>query len=133
MPPPPSGILAVSSLPLGEFDECLSIESPEEPGKPRIVGQYCRWGPAFPLPPRGSYKIGEPIDPYVMDMMKNSTDKRIINLRKYINGLDQEKVDQLFYELEYSQSYDFKTGGSCLPTTCKPKDVEYAINKCRKN
>ena len=42
-----NGVLELSGIPFGDYDQCLSIESPEEVGKPKIIGQYC----GIPLEP----------------------------------------------------------------------------------
>jgi hypothetical protein len=136
MPTLSSGILEFSNMPLGEFDQCLEVESPEEEDLSKFFGQYCHWGPNAPFPPRSSYKYGEPIDDYLMVMIDNqinsSKDQKSINaindIKNVINNWDEENIDELFRYKDIFSDNMYRNG-LCLPTTCHPKDVEFAINK----
>jgi len=142
MPSLPSRILEISSIPLGEYDECLNIISPEEKDKPTIRGQYCRMSPMIPFPQKGYYKYGEPIDNSLMIIIENyiksskkseEMEQRLNQTKEFINNLSEEDFEDLVKDLEFGLSFNFKISGLCLPTTCDPKDIQNAINECMKN
>jgi hypothetical protein len=142
MPPLPSRILEISSIPLGEYDDCLNIISPEEKDKPTIRGQYCRMSPMIPFPQKGYYKYGEPIDNSLMIIIENyiksskkseENEQRLNQTKEFINNLSEEDFEDLVKDLEFGLSFNFKISGLCLPTTCDPKDIQNAINECMKN
>jgi hypothetical protein len=142
MPSLPSRILEISSIPLGEYDECLNIISPEEKDKPTIRGQYCRMSPMLPFPQKGYYTYGEPIDNSLMIIIENyinsskkkeKIEQRFNQTKEFINNLSEENFEELVKDLEFGLSFNFIVSGLCLPTTCNPKDIQNAINECMKN
>jgi hypothetical protein len=142
MPSLPSRILEISSIPLGEYDDCLKIISPEEKDKPTIRGQYCRMSPMLPFPQKGYYKYGEPIDNSLMIIIENyvnsskkkeKNEQRLNQTKEFINNLSQENFEELVEDLKFAFNLNFKISGLCLPTTCNPKDIQNAINECMKN
>ncbi len=148
MPAIPTGIVELSALHFGEYDECVNIKSPEETDKPFISGQYCVLTPVLPLPPKSSYKRGQPLDDSVevifrdfMHFLKKLETNRLGEQQKESmfrssNGSFQLLPETIESFLELNEKYEeinfrMVSIGLCLPTNCKPKDVEYAINKCK--
>ena len=137
----------LESIPIGKYDECLSIESPEEKDKPTIRGQYCTIGMPDILPDSKSYTLGEPLDLSIFDLINEQMNETIKDhkswptSRKYFDETGKVHVKPEFVESYLNsyefyknlrQKYGFKTPmGFCLPSACDPKDVEYAINKCK--
>ena len=124
----------------GEYDECISIESTIEPEKPTIRGQYCFVKPSLPLPKSNSYRSGEPIDNYLEEMIKkliNSSEKLKSRIPKEydINNytLTEESIEKVLSigDIIANMSFPGYPIGICIPTTCKPQDIENAINKCK--
>lgn len=109
----PKGVLEGVFSSFGEYDECLDIESP--PGvTPPIRGQYCMVKPIIPLPPLGSSKPGE--------IRENFT---VSWLQLFNNNQYQDFIIEAF------QFYNFTIVqlGLCIPSNCRPHDIENAINK----
>jgi hypothetical protein len=132
-----------NSLPLGQYDECLIIESPKQIDKPIIKGQYCALGYANIWPQKASYTPGEPFDETLLNIVNDylNSSKNFENMRKnpilsqYLDSRQRLQIPPHIIETElqlndYMISVDTQMPfGLCLPTTCKPKDIEYAINK----
>ncbi len=131
----------ISGIPIGEYDECLGIQSPQQEDKPIFKGQYCALEVPELAPHKSSYKFGEPIDNFILEQVRDHLNSS--NLRSLINPfiyLDSEAKYQLkpeFLEDTFEINDHIKPNeinvptGFCLPTTCNPKDIEYAINKCK--
>ena len=132
----------INSLPFGEYDECLSIESPdtEETENPKIYGHYCSLGiPTNMFPPadqdhfEDNKRIDEMIERKMLENL-NNTDSRKAELKLFREQLEEENESYFFHGmiryLEYLGPEKVRLPtGLCLPSTCNPKDVEYAINK----
>ncbi len=144
--PPISAKTGVSGLPMGQYDEYLSIESPEEKGKQKIKGQYCSLGFGELLPPKDSYKFGEPVDDYLLTLYENYKNsskhykkhnkihplhKNYFTSNGNINMISvQESIEGYLEVNDYIKTLGIRLPtGLCLPTTCYPKDIEFAINK----
>ena len=130
----------INSLPFGEYDECLSIESPKTENKPTIYGQYCSLAiPTNLFPASNQYFDDiEADDSYLNRFIErfNYTDRPDIEsiekgLRTEANGYFIEGVIRY---LEYMGLENTRLPpGLCLPSVCDPKHIEYAINKCQTN
>jgi len=134
----------LSGLPVGQYDECLSIRSPEEKDKPIIRGQYCALGMSDLLPPKDSYTPGEPIDDYLFALINsrlnsskglqiNPMAKKHFTSDKKLN-IKPQIIEEFLEIIDYIKAFNIRLPtGFCLPTTCDPKDVEFAVNKCKLN
>ena len=141
----PSGKVAslqINSLPFGEYDECLSIESPDEsdPDKPKIFGHFCSLGlPTNIFPPADPDHIedNKRIEEMYLRKIKeqlNSSDSRNLELKFIRQQIQDESDGQFIYGIlryiEFLGPDKIRLPpGLCLPSTCNPKDVEFAINK----
>ncbi|XP_054163730.1 uncharacterized protein LOC128961509 [Oppia nitens] len=103
----PSGILEGVLSSIGEYNECLDIKSPAN-SQIAITGQYCLAKPIIPHPKRHTYKSGEPFN----------------NLFSLPDQFVDEVIDAL-----YLVNGSLINIGICIPSTCKPSDVENAINQ----
>jgi len=135
---------SVSALPVGQYDECLSIVSDKVNDQPIIKGQYCSLGIPNLLPPKHSYTNAEPIDQYFINLINQQTNtsksKQInpLTAKYFTKDAKLHLKPQFFHQLldinDYLKTVGIKIPtGFCLPTTCNPKDIEYAVNKCEKN
>jgi hypothetical protein len=132
-------------LPVGQYDQCLSIVSDKVNDQPIIKGQYCSLGIPNLLPPKHSYRNAEPIDQYFINLINQQTNtsknKHQNNpfIGKYFTKnaklhLKPQFFDELLDINDYLKTVGIKIPtGFCLPKTCNPKDIEYALNKCEKN
>jgi hypothetical protein len=132
---------SISGLPIGEYDECLGIQSPQQEDKPIFKGQYCALEVPELTPHKSEYKFGEPIDNSILEQVRdhfNSSNLRsLINIFIYLDSEAKYQFKPQFFE-DFLQINDRTKPnqinvptGFCLPTTCNPKDIEYAINKCK--
>ena len=130
-------MLELSGPPMGDYDQCLSIESPTEGVNPKIKGQYC----------------GVEIDPYLIFDTKQYPREVFANINfnkdgfatKLTRGLFSNSIrtqDRRTYEdwlsvIAFMDTFFDKSTkivhGLCLPSTCSPRDVSKAINECKFN
>jgi hypothetical protein len=142
---PSSGQLEIAGLPMGDYDQCLQIKSPQVKDKSTIKGQYCSLAlPLTILPSKGSYIVGEPIDDYIETLITNYLNstfhtKASEDNQKYITSdgrfkLMPNRIEEVLLYYEYAAKLKGGiTVGLCLPLNCRPKDMENAINKCEIN
>ncbi|XP_054166937.1 uncharacterized protein LOC128964372 [Oppia nitens] len=127
-------VVDMSGPPYGNYDECLSIESAAETDKPTIKGQYCAldmdW--ILDIDPAD-------VDPVGLLKAVNSSEKTkkiFFNLLGYYGNIvlkrqNRHEIDLTFEYLEYFARGVKFINGFCLPTTCKPNDLAFAINQCK--
>lgn len=122
---PSSGLLEGGPVVnMGEFDECLSIES-EDNKEPKIYGRYCLLSLVIPYPPQTHGANIEPVD----DLIKEMTSARNQSMSNLlVKDYWHRIIDSLIL-------YKGKTArfGLCLPSTCRVGDVEKAINEGKKS
>ncbi|KAH9491201.1 hypothetical protein DERF_015932 [Dermatophagoides farinae] len=97
---------------LGEFDQCLEIESDPTENPNIIYGQYCLLKPVVPLPE--NFNQDEPI-----------AETRMPRVRKFLND---EYIDTYMGLYKFMQR-TFLRVGLCLPHKCERQSVENAINR----
>ncbi|CAG2112715.1 unnamed protein product, partial [Medioppia subpectinata] len=121
----------------GNYDQCLSIVSPEVEDQPVIKGQYCSMDTNF-LVGLTKEDTGEGDNDGVNRVMNKSTfAKNVMTgiLGAYIpitvaRSQHSVNLDQLLEYLHYFIKKDMKfVSGFCLPTTCRPEDLSDAINE----
>ncbi|CAG2102715.1 unnamed protein product [Medioppia subpectinata] len=135
----PIGKMDLTSLPFGEYDECLDIESRYQWDKPMIYGQYCALGlPLSIIPPSGSHTAEDNRrnDAMLLNYMRqraNSTEERTPQkdfMDRLNNETDGHLMEGLMRYIEYLGEEEVRLPpGICLPTACNAKDFEFAINK----
>ncbi|CAG2101243.1 unnamed protein product [Medioppia subpectinata] len=122
---------------IGNYDQCLSIVSPEEVDQPVIKGQYCSMDTNFIL------------DIKMEDVERSDNLGAVMNKSVFANNFfpglmgvyvpiivsRDHNPNDLTEGMEYSK-YFFKkdiklVNGFCLPTTCKPEDLSDAINESK--
>jgi hypothetical protein len=108
------GILDGVFSSLGEFDECLDIESPKSSDNPVIKGKYCLLKPIIPVPKVGSFRIGDKRPNFSIEWLENRIED------KYINSMIET--------FEFLNRTIFRFG-ICIPSTCSQTEVENAINE----
>lgn len=99
---------------LGEFDQCLEIESDPTENPNIIYGQYCLLKPVVPLPE--NFNQDEPI-----------AETRMPRVRKFLND---EYIDTYMGLYKFMQR-TFLRVGLCLPHKCERQSVENAINRSK--
>lgn len=97
---------------LGEFDQCLEIQSDQTENPNIIYGQYCLLKPIVPLPENVEH--GEPI-----------AQSRIPRVNKFLND---EYIDT-YLGLYKFMKRTFLRIGLCLPHKCERQSLENAINR----
>lgn len=144
----PSGKVAslqINGIPFGEYDECLSIESPEPKDKeqPIIYGHYCSMGiPSNLFPPANldhiedNKRLDEMYAKQLRDRLNSSASANSVEMNFIRDHIQTESDGMLLYTLiKYLDYLDPDKvrlpTGLCLPSTCNPKDVEYALNKSK--
>ncbi|XP_054166924.1 nose resistant to fluoxetine protein 6-like [Oppia nitens] len=130
-----------NSLPFGEYEECITIESPREVDKSKIYGKYCALGiPTNLIPDSRDHQPedNKRVDQMLLDFLRNQFNNSDVNKGDMFfldNQLDNGHTDGHFYEgiikyMEYMGAENIRLPpGLCIPTVCDAKDVEYAINK----
>ncbi|KAH9389311.1 hypothetical protein TYRP_008672 [Tyrophagus putrescentiae] len=122
---PPAGVLDGVFSAVGDYRQCLSIQSPSPPFSSRSVkakessssegrlpsfgGQYCWLAPVLPHPPRNSYRRGDRLGSVGSVNVPTSMVDELVEVLYLVNG----SLFQL---------------GLCLPTTCSAGEVELALN-----
>ena len=121
-------IVELSGPPYGNYDQCLSIESPEKVGEQKIMGKYCNGDNSWIRDIKR-----EEINVQVINKLREDAfDSMPINGRNFFLEmmgyygtitLRRNKTEDLHYSMEYIEYVlprDIKMGGGyCLPTTCK--------------
>lgn len=97
---------------LGEFDQCLEIESDPDEDRNPIYGQYCLLKPVVPLPKM--IKQGEPI-----------ATARMPQVHKFLND---EYIDTYLGLYKFIKR-SFLRVGLCIPHKCDRENLEEAINQ----
>ena len=123
MEKPPPGLLSGVTSFLGDFDQCLSVKSPETANE-EFGGQYCLLRPILPLPDIR----------YTGD-----NDENLISETKLLNYLTAYNLDRyvetnpVLKFLEYMKAHKGRVMNLaiCLPDLCSPKQLEKSFNKCK--
>ncbi|XP_054166939.1 nose resistant to fluoxetine protein 6-like [Oppia nitens] len=133
-PTPSNGILELSGTSYGNYDQCLSIESPDESEKPKIYGQYC--GIKHQLLDRHQIPMSayEDLSNYLKKETNSSSFAIYSNLLgKFFMSKSIKTAKQWQQLFEFSQNTIHEDltiiNGLCLPSTCKPKDVSRVLTK----
>ncbi|CAG2167837.1 unnamed protein product [Oppiella nova] len=131
----PIGKVEVSSLPFGEYDECIEIESTYQWDQPTITGQYCALGIPTPMIPASDAHTPEDNkrnDDMLLNYLKqrlNSSEENSLE-KRLNNETDGHFVEGLLRYIEYLGHDNIRLPpGICLPNVCSAKDAEWAINK----
>lgn len=122
MAKPPAGLLSGVTSFLGDFDQCLSITSPESAPE-EFNGQYCVLRPILPVPEIRRY-LGQ-------------SDEELMQETKIISFLANYQVDQYVHTnpvlkfIEHIKSIKGRVlnFGLCVPDLCAPKQLEKSFNR----
>lgn len=122
MAKPPPGLLSGVTSFLGDFDQCISVTSPESTSEP-FHGQYCLLKPVLPLPTMKKY-LGE-------------SDENLINETKIMDYLATYKLDNYvktnpvlkFIERMRSINGRVLNIALCVPDLCSSKQLEISFNR----
>ena len=130
--------MAERNLPSIGYDECLSFESPLfDTDLPKFKGQYCWLGiPDIVL-------NDKTYDELQLEANITSINERISEMRTKRSKNEYNESSrmaafsisrQLIHEFISINAYQktFVTGlpvGICIPNTCRPQHIQYAINK----
>ena len=134
-----SAPLESNAMPSFAYDECLSFKSPEYEEFSQISGQYCWMGSPRFLPNYEQYKKN-PIPDWALKLWaetalssfnKNSSEKK----SSRDNSIKASNLPRFAMEIMFTFDYIDPinariSSGICLPKSCKPQDIENAINKC---
>jgi hypothetical protein len=119
---------------LGNFDQCLSIESPDEHGQPKIRGQYCG-GVLDPYIVKDPDPKPEDYPSLAFESLKNPNLGRKIMEQMFTNMIKisdkRTHEDWLsFIAFLEANAYNTKTtNGLCIPTNCNITEVSQVVNK----
>ncbi|XP_054166941.1 uncharacterized protein LOC128964377, partial [Oppia nitens] len=134
-PRPSNGILGLNGVLYGNYDQCLSIESPDETDKPKIYGQYCG------IKHQSIDKKQIPLNVYedMANFYKHNVSKSLsfVLLQNIIGKFFQshrvKTADQWRQVIEFADNSHFVISnvinGFCLPSTCRPKDLSRVLTK----
>ena len=121
MAKPPPGLLSGVTSFLGDFDQCLSVKSPETASE-EFSGQYCLLRPILPLP----------------DVKHTgSSDESLIGETKLLNYLASYNLDRYVQTnpvlkfIEHMKTHKGRVMNLaiCLPDLCSPKQLEKSFNR----
>ena len=118
---PPKGFFEGVFADFGEYDQCLSVQSPSVNALPTIQGKYCVSKFILPFPSidfssyhesgRELYDLfGFKAEEFAQ--LGKTTEKNMVEGFNMINGS--------IYQL-----------GICIPSVCTPQEVETMLNKCK--
>jgi hypothetical protein len=121
----------------GNYDECLSIESPPENEEPVIRGKYCYLDAGY-VKNFDEEQLDDQRMPDIIESLAKLPNG--LNLLKQFTGKFYETTDRrnktkhlhkIIDTIDYVFPREIKlTTGYCLPTTCKAEDISRAINQC---
>ena len=114
MAKPPPGLLSGVTSFLGDYDQCLSVKSPENANE-EFNGQYCLLRPILPLPDVRKYT--------------GATDENLIGETKLLNYLASYNLDRYVKTnpvLKFIEHMKTRNGrvmnlAICLPDLCSPQ------------
>ena len=113
---PPSGFAEGVFSDFGEYEECLSIESPDIKRFPTVKGKYCLARLILPFP----VSNGEGVP--------NLTEVSSIIDMMGMSELNQITIDDLVNLLNVFNGITFNLG-ICIPSICDPEEVQDMLNK----
>ncbi|CAG2114058.1 unnamed protein product, partial [Medioppia subpectinata] len=122
----PTGIMEGTVSHFGEFDECLGIESPVNADtlstQSLIRGQYCLAKIILPYPKK------QPLDKRANKNISNKIyfDKLVAFLKNY--NMDQYLTVFKLIEILNNQKGATFRFGTCIPSVCRPQDIENILN-----
>lgn len=122
MAKPPPGLLSGVTSFLGDFDQCLSVSSPDTASE-EFKGQYCLLRPILPLPEIKRYS--------------GAADEGLIRETKLLNYLAAYQLDgyvetnPVLKFIEHMKTIDGRVlnFGLCIPNLCSPGQLEKSFNK----
>lgn len=122
MAKPPPGLLSGVTSFLGDFDQCISLASPESAVDP-FHGQYCLLRPILPLPAIKKY-LGESDE----DLIKET---KILSYLATYNVDHYVKTNPVLKFIEHMRSLNGRTLNIaiCIPDLCSPKQLEKSLNR----
>jgi hypothetical protein len=125
----PSGLAEGRLASFGEYDECIGIKSPPEEQN-IIFGKYCTLSLIIPFPPLKSYS-SEYEEIFKERIIKNEYSMNLIRILEDMKVDNYFKVNPLLKIMDIINIYDGQTLrlGICITHTCRPQDIEKAINK----
>ena len=133
-PKPLNGIFELSGIPLANYDQCLSIESPDESGQPKIRGQYCPMSTS-------QYSLYDPnpkpedYPHWAFDKFKERNYGRKISEQLITNLVktgDSRTHDDWLSVIAFIESVSLSSrspSGLCFPTTCNVTELSDVINR----
>jgi len=117
---PPPGFAEGVLADFGEYDECLDIKSPVNRKNPLLKGQYCLMKVILPFPTKDSVNQSENVD------------RQLDFNAKLADGLDlkQITIKGVIEALNIVQGAIYRLG-ICIPSNCKPHEVERMLNRSK--
>ncbi|CAG2173367.1 unnamed protein product [Oppiella nova] len=130
-------MIDMSGPTFGNYDQCLSIESPDEEDKPKFYGQYCGMDAKdnmdlnpHTMPREYLENIGQKLPQNTAFNYKNFFNQFFENYRKVLYRMTP---DDLLDGMEFAENQMFDNirlmNGLCLPTTCNPVEVGKALTE----
>ena len=124
----PTGIAEGTVSHFGEFDECIEIEGPTKRNAETIRGQYCLAKVILPYPK---------LMPSDKRTNRQFSSKQLSHKRFYdklVHFLKNYDMDNYLTVFKLTEILNNQKGatfrfGTCMPTTCRPEDIEALINQ----
>jgi hypothetical protein len=113
----------------GQYDECIDIKSPPE-AQNIIFGQYCTLSLIIPFPSLKSHS-SEYEEIFNERIIQNEYSKYLITILEDIKVDNYFKVNLLLEIMDVMNAFEGQSLrlGICIPHTCRPQDIEKAVNK----
>ena len=119
---PPSGFAEGVLSDFGEYDECLSVKSPETEHKDTVIsGRYCLMKIILPYPNKEDMMNDQILNEEIKIDPKfkaNEIDLQRLTLKTIVETLNI--VSGTIYRM-----------GVCMPSTCAPEEIEDIVNKSK--
>lgn len=118
---PPKGYFEGTFSDFGEYDECLSVESPPDRDSPPILGKYCVSKVILPYPS---------IDLFTYKQSGKQLDDLFGFKYEEFAGLGKTTEKQLVEALNMINGSIFQLG-LCIPAVCSPQEIQTMLNNGR--
>ncbi|CAG2120250.1 unnamed protein product, partial [Medioppia subpectinata] len=120
--PMPTGFWGGIISELGQYDQCLDIQSPRDDRGQTVAGQYCMLQFVLPYPLVSSYDRTFEDNPFATQL-KNFTEKYGFGGYSAVNPM--LKLTE-YLNMRNGKFFEF---GICIPDKCHPKDIEKEFNR----